>query len=264
MSSVNNPITSKLKVHLCLSWNLSLAGRVGGRGSSMLLRTNVSEANQTLMHTSGDCLFSPGLERLVLHPRVWTYQLFPGIAIVLLMTDTPRKTFQFSLCSPRCQGDPFDNLSQYILLPTRINGGAGRKKVELGEKTKTAVTSRHSLELFCLINSSSFVWIYQKAEKKKEGDGGTDMCEFERLIQPEVNRGHEKGKGARKMQGALSAAWITLSLRLNSSQGGFRGFPFFNKIKSIAMSDTSQGLPRLPGLCVYSLQNSGTVYHPYF
>lgn len=134
MSSVNNPITSKLKVHLCLSWNLSLAGRVGGRGSSMLLRTNVSEANQTLMHTSGDCLFSPGLERLVLHPRVWTYQLFPGIAIVLLMTDTPRKTFQFSLCSPRCQGDPFDNLSQYILLPTRINGGAGRKKSWTGRK----------------------------------------------------------------------------------------------------------------------------------
>lgn len=216
------------------------------------------------MHTSGDCLFSPGLERLVLHPRVWTYQLFPGIAIALLMTDTPRKTFQFGLCSPRCQGDPFDNLSQYILLPTRMNEGARRKKVELGEKTKTAVTSRHSLKLFCLIHSSSFVWIYQKAEKKREGDGGTDMCVFERLIQPEVNRGHKKGKGARKMQGALSAAWITLGLSLNSSQGAFRGFSFLNKIKTIAVSDTSRGLPRLPGLCVHSHQNSGTAHQPSF
>lgn len=214
------------------------------------------------MHTSGDCLFSPGLERLVLHPRIWTFQLFPGIAIVLLMTDTPpKKTFQFSLCLRGVKVIRFI-ISQYVLLPTRINEGGGRKKVELGKKT--AVTSRHSLKLFCLINSSSFVWIYQKAEKKKEGDWGTDMCEFERLIQPGVNRGHEKGKGARKMQGALSAAWITLGLSLNSSQGGFQGFSFFNKIKTIAISDTSQGLPRLPGLCIHAPQNSRTAHQPYF
>lgn len=158
------------------------------------------------MHTSGDCLFSPGLERLVLHPRVWTYQLFPGIAIALLMTDTPRKTFQFGLCSPRCQGDPFDNLSQYILLPTRMNEGAGRKKSWAGRKdedscdfqTQPETILSDPLQQLCLNLSKGW-------EEKGGGWGDWYVCVWKINSTRSQQRTQEGQRGKKNAGGAISS-----------------------------------------------------------